>query len=274
MTQSYNDPKVCAILPVIRSHIQYLMPLLKNELNGEYALNNATKCLYTAVAVMTIYLGKSSLQQVAKCDVDYVNSFYAQMKKSARARNPASEFDPSPLFIKHCAQSLLTSSKTTRYLYYVMITNAYVTNPLTNKKVLFPGHVFVIEKYPNGKYAIYQSYINEYDLNGHYDRNASSFSISHKALTQFFSALHNLYSVGTWTPEMSEQWEKFTHVPGAKFEGHVFKGASFFCYRKVPIKSCVGKLSKMINGAVKQNTLSESVIKGLRHLNERLSTVV
>lgn len=253
------------------------MLLLKRELNNEYTLDNVTKCLYTAVAVMTLYLGKKSLAEVDKCDVGHVKTYYSQMKESARTRNPNSSFDPSPILVKQCATSLLSPTKASRFLYYIMITNADAVEDTISGRPskMFPGHVCVIEKYPSGRYYVYQSYINAYDLSGHYDKNGGSFVVSKKLLEGFFAELGNLYneSKGVWTEKMSSLWEEFTHVDASEFNGYRFKGLSFFCYRKVPIKTCAKRLVSMIDNASRLGDKSHVDQNSMTALNRLKETI-
>lgn len=268
--------RTCALLPLVKNNIEPLMLLLKIELDNLYSFDNNTKCLYTAVAVMALYLGKRSLFEVEKCDVRYVMAYYSKMKDAARLRNPASTFDPSALLVKQCAKSLLSPTKASRFLYYVMITNAdAVQDKVSNKSpLMFPGHVCVIEKYPSGRYYVYQSYINEYDLSGHYDKNGGSFVISKKLLEELFVELARLYEGnGIWTPKMSKLWKEFTHVDASQFEGFEFKGKSFFCYRQVPIKICAKRLVSMIDNANRLGDKSQVDVKSMDALQRLKETI-
>ena len=124
-----NPSKECALLPVIRTHLRDLLPLLKIETNNTYDLDSDyTKCLYTAVSVMMLYLGpKTALENVNKCDTEHLKTYYNQMLNSARTRNPNSTFDPSPLLANNCIESLKTPEASSRHLYYIMISHANVT---------------------------------------------------------------------------------------------------------------------------------------------------
>jgi hypothetical protein len=237
-------------------------------------MDDPTKCLYTAVLVMSIYMGEFSLDHIKKCDVDHVQSYYREMREAARTRNPKSEFDPSPLFVKECKATMFSPSKSGRYLYYIMATNADV--PLKDgdgSTILFPGHVCVVEKFPNGKYYLYQSYINNYDLDGHFQRNKGSFAVSIDTLRFVMNQIEDLYTNGVWTSDTSKAWRLFTHVDGKDFEGRDFKGRSFFCYRKIPINTCTSRLMGVLKKAVEDGSLDSATREDLAKLHDKLQSV-
>lgn len=250
-----ESTKQCALMPLIKDYVVPLMKLYKTELHDEYYLNNATKCLYTAVLVMALYMGENSLSEIKKCDVDHVQKFYKQMREAAQKRNSSSVFDPSAIFARDCRKNLFSKTTSHRYLYYIMLTNANV--PLVSNSngntILFPGHVCVIEKFPNGRYHLYQSYINNYDLNGHFERNKGSFSVSEPTLRRIFDEIVSLYDGGVWSAGTSLAWKQFTHVDGTEFDGREFKDRSFFCYRKIPIKTCTSRIKNTLSKAIKNN---------------------
>jgi len=255
-------------MPLVKDNLDVLMKLFKQELKGEYMMNDVTKCLYTSVLVMSIYMGQYGLSHIRKCDVDHVQTYYAQMKEAAQKRNPSSTFDPSVLFLKECTKSLMSNSVSSRYLYYIMMTNAMVTktNDPNTKSIMFPGHVCVIEKFPNGKYHVYQSYINQYDLKGHYERNNGSYEITKTKLQKVFTEIENLYSNGTWTQSTTTAWKTLTHVDGTEFEGCLFKGKSYFCYRKVPITTCTNRLLQAVRTAMRNTSLDDQTKNDLQKL--------
>lgn len=270
-----SGEKSCAMLPIIKSHIVTLMKVFKKELKDEYYMNDATKCLYTAVLIMSIYMGEYGLAHIQKCDVDHVQKYYREMREAARKKNPDSQFDPSALFVKECASSMFSSSKSSRYLYYVMTTNAQVSmkGAPNGATVQFPGHVCVIEKFPNGKYHLYQSYINHYDLDGHYNLNKGSFSIAQDTLKLIMNELLKLYETGIWTESTASAWKKFTHVDASEFIGRDFKGKSFFCYRKVPIKTCTNRLLGTLRRSLKDKDIDSDLALQIKKITGQLKEV-
>ena len=250
----------CALLPTVRTYIIPIMKMLKPYLNNEYFLDNSTKCLYTAVVVMTLYLGKYSLRHIKTCDVDNVRKRNKDIMDKVKSTNPNSTFNYSRDIAKDCISSIFDKNIKTRYLFYIMMTNSQVPkvqekNDKAADTILFPGHVCVLERVPGTnssttKYYVYQSYINNYDINGHFDRNNGSFSISEDNLRIVFNGIYNLYDQGVWTEETTRAYKMLTHVDSADFEGRYFKDNSFFCYRKVPISTCMTRLRGIVKIAV------------------------
>lgn len=228
------------------------MQLFHDRFNGEYGLNNPTKCLYTAVLVLSIYLGDYSLDHVHKCDVDHVQSYYREMQNAARVRNPKSIFDPSSILLKECERSIF-SKVSGRYLYYLMMTNADVSDGKSSQS--FPGHVCVLEKVATDQFYIYQSYINNYTLKDYYKMN-NGFVVSSELVKNIFTELKKLFSEqGVWTSDTSNMWKKFTMMSGKEFEGKSFKGVSFFCYRKIRIDTCSNRLSSILKKSLKDGKI-------------------
>jgi hypothetical protein len=254
--------KTCGLIPIVIKYLDPLMTLINNKFNGEYAMNDLTKCLYSAVLIMSIYMDHHSLTHIRKCDVDHVQKYYKEMQNTARSKNPNSDFDPSTLFLDECRRSIL-SKVSSRYLYYVMITNAHVKSNTSSAS--FPGHVCVIEKGVENDYYIYQSYINQYSLKDYYD-NYGGFKVTKDTIKTIFDELYKLYSNGKWTTSTTLMWKQFTKTDGSEFEGHVFKGNSFFCYRKVQINTCASKLLDTINKGMQDKRLSGETKDSIRQL--------
>lgn len=263
--------KTCGLIPIVIKYLDPLMSLMNIKFDGEYAMNDLTKCLYSAVLIMSIYMGHHSLTHIRKCDVDHVQKYYKEMQNAAKVKNPNSEFDPSILFLDECRRSIL-SRVSSRYLYYVMITNAHVSSN-TNSTASFPGHVCVIEKGVENEYYIYQSYINQYSLKEYYD-NYGGFKVTKETIKTIFDELYKLYSDGKWTKSTTAMWKQFTKTDGSEFEGHVFKGNSFFCYRKVQINTCAAKLLDSINIGIKDKRLPEETKESIKRLSLEIKQII
>lgn len=127
------------------------------------------------------------------------------------------------------------------------------------KEQFFPGHVFVIERfvYPSEKasrFNIYQSYINNYDLQGHQNLNRS-LSVSRNVardIADNFVKMFEQDAAHAWDESTTAFWERFAHVKCPQYEGHQFSLQSFMCYTKCNTQNCTNNLKILI-----QKKLSE-----------------
>lgn len=231
----------CSLIELIKDNVTPVMSLLKQHI-PDYNFDEETKCLYTAVMVMALYLGRSASQITSECDVHNVNTKYDKFMKGLPA-----EVNPSVAFLSILKKDIF--QRAGRFLYYIMITNEdvpVVDNP--NNKIMFPGHVMVIEK-QGGTFKIYQSYISVYTLKGAHQRNNNSFDLSPNLLRNLVDELIAMYTVhqGVWGVGMSAVWNRLTFTDATQFEGRVFSGFVNVCYRRVELASCAKMFKGMLS---------------------------
>jgi hypothetical protein len=109
----------------------------------------------------------------------------------------------------------------------------------------FPGHVFLLEKIPkSGKkskpsYNMYQSYINKYDLLGHYEQNNHTLEYTYEQTEELLKNLLYVLTVGIWDEKCVEIWSKFTYVDTSNMLGCITKDHLYICYSYDNVTSCV-----------------------------------
>lgn len=155
-----------------------------------------------------------------------------------------------------CPESTVCS----REIYYVILTNANlprsVPSSSSNKNPLrdeqwFPGHVFVIEKSCRTeeggapRFNLYQSYINNYTLQGHALFNRS-YSMSADKMRKTLRGMRALFQNPAWTQDDTSFWKKFTHVQVPQYEGYNFADNVFVCFRKANTTRCVDNLRNLL----------------------------
>jgi hypothetical protein len=219
------------------------MTVFKSELS-EYGMTLTTKCLNTAVMTMYTFLGVKALKYTRYCDVDNVERRYQKIG------------DKSVAQIKTFANKLLKANPSNRVLYYVMFTDGTLPHIDNNTSVSFPGHVFVIDKFYDDvkkqpRYNIYQSYINEYDLNGAIERNQNTMEESFENMKRFTQSMVYFFENGVWDKNISEFWKEFTFTDPTEFENHLITGKILFCYRAVNVDVC----SKMLKDLLTQKVI-------------------
>lgn len=123
------------------------------------------------------------------------------------------------------------------------------TPPTGVPKQFFPGHVYVIEKVwirpDRNRYNLYQSYINNYTLNGHAQNN-HSYSMSQAGAQRLVDNLEMMYASPAWDERYTRFWKQFTHVDTTRYEGYQFSQQSFFCYRKANTTNCTANLERFL----------------------------
>lgn len=200
----------CGIGYVVRSHMKPLIQLLTNDLPAFNMEMRVTKCLNTSVALLVMALGLAHGAEAAKfCSVE-----------STTARHRAGQHRNADVLAELRARLLDAPAppKPRRDLFYVLLTDADLS--AVPKNVYFPGHVFIVEKGWSGALQLYQSYINEYDLDGHVSRNDFSLSIDRDRVSELLDDLeYVLLRARVWDERCVRAWRNLTHVDTAKWTG-------------------------------------------------------
>ncbi len=260
----------CDIMTYLTSYITPIMQVLSVHLPDYHMKLRTTKCLNTSIMTMYLLLGNKGIKYSEHCNVSKV--------KDRIIKNNITREDEMVLFDK-MLNNLLKKGGKHRYFYYIMITdgemlcpkNSQYNNSPIDKTDYFPGHVFVIEKVPCGKentYKIYQSYINQYTLKGHFMKNHNSMQISEADLKAIFGntgidpntklinknkqrqGVSTIFINNTWDENVTKAWEKLTYVPSKKYNGFSTNNLKF-CYQKVKVNSCYKILLEFVNNAIK-----------------------
>lgn len=234
---------LCDLGFVVRRYMKPLMQLMTDHLPRYHMGLLTTKCLNTAATIWYLFLGDKDMGRAWHCDSAEVQT----RGRTARARGPrtfaADPANPSIVLDAFRAAVMDASPAVAgRTLFYVILTDA----KFRDGAAFFPGHVFVVERNVTARglarFHVYQSYINQYDLDGHYDRLDKSITMSASEMAGVVADLTHLYTAPTWDARASDFWRRFTHVDGAEFEGLPFAGASYFCYTTVQTDNCLEHL--------------------------------
>jgi hypothetical protein len=249
MTYLTEKDYITAVIQVLSIHLpNYNMKL------------RTTKCLNTAIMTMFLLLGSEGIKKSEYCSVSKVKQ--RVLDKNISRNDEMIMFDSM-------IDDLFSHRETNRYFYYIMITDGEMLKS-NDEKNYFPGHVFVIEKIPCGtknKYKLYQSYINEYTLKGHYQKNNNSMEISEPNLKKIFgktgyNAKNNninanikqngisiIFSEKYWNSKTSQFWKKLTYVESEKYNGFSTNELKF-CYKKVRVSNCYKILNTLVTHAL------------------------
>jgi hypothetical protein len=248
------------------------MQVLSVHLPDYHMKLRTTKCLNTSIMTMYLLLGTTGLKKSEYCSVNKIRSRITSQN--------ITRLDEMILFDKMITDLFKKGGKY-RYFYYVMITDGemirlkdslYSNNSDNDQEDYFPGHVFVIEKIPCGninRYKLYQSYINQYTLSGHYQKNHNSMEVSEQDLKIIFgrtgvdsknmrintknqkNGVSTIFSEKEWGKDTTNAWEKLTYVPSEKYNGFSTTNLKF-CYQKVKVISCYKILLNFVNNAIEK----------------------
>jgi hypothetical protein len=272
----FDSCTYCDLAWIVKDHMRLLMKLFRNDLS-EYSMQMVdTKCLNTAVIIMFMLLGSPALQHTRYCDVENVRS---------RAKSNI-DYD-SAAIAKDLRQSLLrknqNNASSKRELYYIMMTN------YTVREHFFTGHVFVIERIPQvrelsnavnaapARYMLYQSYLDEFNLQEFFEMNANTFEIPYHRLSYWMDELVKFYENDLWDEDTMEFWKSFTGVEDVRsLKGSEKKGFSHLCFQRVPVTNCTRvlkqHLQKVIQDKELMDELEEPELNSLDQLLSKLQT--
>lgn len=224
----------CDLAYIIKDYVHPLIQLLGEDL-GEYNMElQTTKCLNTGVMLMLLIAGKSGLKATQQCDSVKVTS-----------RHEANEESNAEVMSK-LVSNTLSRTFSSRHLYYVLLTDGHFQRGSEN--IYFPGHVFILEKFKEegGKAAfnMYQSYINRYDLNGHFENMNGTMKLSYKKTAELLKKLSYIILNGTWDEMCTKYWKDITSVDAPEYEGYSTTKGLYTCFSGVPAKACVENVKR------------------------------
>tara|TARA_B100000900_G_C20589414_1_gene721018 strand:+ start:736 stop:1650 length:915 start_codon:yes stop_codon:yes gene_type:complete len=257
--------KECEVTSLVMKYLEPLMQLLSGTMKDYNMQMRTTKCLNTAVMLTYILGGSDRLKKVEYCEVSKINNRYD--KKSNKLQHKLNIFNK-------LKQDLSKKNIRKRYFYYILMTNNNMnkSNALphnADKSKFFPGHVFIIDKFPvcnneEPKYNIYQSYINQYDLKGHYKRNKNSMNLKNNNIGNLLSGIKNIIANPTWNNEAVNFWNELTFVDTQNLIDYKTNKINL-CYSKIRIDYCYKQFRNFIK---KHKETLEYDIKNNLNLNK------
>lgn len=228
----------CDVINIIMKYLEPLIQLCSATMTDYNMQMKTTKCLNTAVMLTYILGGSDKLKTVEYCEVSKINKRYE--KKNNKLQHKLKIFD-------ELKKDLTKKNINKRYFYYILMTNNYMekSDLLSNSAAdtqSFPGHVFIIDKFPDcnnnePSYNIYQSYINQYDLKGHYKKNNNSMKIHNNDINFVLNGIFNIVSNPTWNKEAIKFWDDFTFVDTKNLLNYKTDKINL-CYSKISIDDC------------------------------------
>ena len=242
----------CDIVFTIKDYIKPLMQIMTNDLKDYNMRLLTTKCLNTSVLLIILLLGEKAKQMADYCDSVLTTDRHTKIN----SENPDKNYNIT-LLNELRADILMPES--TRCLYYILLTDANFTDLQGEDTGFFPGHVIVIEKFPRKTkpyYYLYQSYINEYNLHGHFEKTGGkSVKYSYKKMANFMIQLNYIITSETWTKTSEKYWREFTYVSTNQLIGTKSGNKIFMCYKKSPITECAKNVKDFVASKLQQLTM-------------------
>jgi len=190
--------------------------------------------------VLFFFLGSKAKSRASVCDSLKLRTEYLAGKVNTMLKLEAFK------------KQVLKYSKN-RYVFYVMINDGDLRKG--NDNIYFPGHVFVIEKYPvddkNTGYHVFQSYINQYDLKGYLNKAGNTFDYTHDEMKHLLGNLHTFFSKPVWDNDCVDIWSKFTKVDSSEFIGAQHQKVLSLCYTRDKLTHCLEKISNYTKAKLK-----------------------
>jgi hypothetical protein len=229
----------CNIGIVIKKYLHPLLKLLQDDPElKDFDLTETTKCLNTSVLLMVFMAGKEKgMQVVNQCDT---------VRVTERHKNG---IDNNNVILPYFSKKILSSKFSQRYVYYILLTDGWFKRKDGSDPVYFPGHVFIIEKEkdPITKkpvYYLYQSYINQYDLNGYFNNVKGNNKLRIKDVSDILNKLAYIVNNKTWDATCGAFWKTFTNVDTPEFTDTITEDSIFVCIRSVPLKTCMKNIER------------------------------
>ena len=228
----------CDVTNIIMKYLEPLMQICSATMSDYNMQMKTTKCLNTAVMLTYILGGSDKLKTVEYCEVSKINKRYD--KKNNKLQHKLKIFN-------ELKKDLIKNNNNKRYFYYILMTN----NDMEKSDMLgnsasttqsFPGHVFIIDKFPDcnnneSNYNVYQSYINQYDLKGHYKKNKNSMKVQNNDINFVLNGIFNIVSNPVWNKDAIKFWNDFTFVETNNLLNYKTDKINL-CYSKISIEDC------------------------------------
>ena len=246
----------CDIGYILKKYVKPLMQTLTVDIREYYMRLLTSKCLNTAVMLAIFMLGKEKGINIANyCDTE-----------KTRTRHKNNEDDNNEILYWFKKDILYKNIRSHRYLYYILLTDGKFPFEDVNKPhAFFPGHVFIIEKFPSTSnnsipnFYFYQSYINEYDLDGHIKKNDNSLKLSYDKLAKIVEGLIYILNVTKWDDKCIEYWKLLTFVDSSYLKDSICKGNFFLCIKKTRVYDCLKHIEEYTK--IKLEEIEPSVVK-------------
>ena len=102
-------------------------------------------------------------------------------------------------------------------------------------------------------FYLFQSYINQYDLNGHVQKTGNNVRLTYDKMSILLDHIDYILEAEIWDDKCVDKWRDFTFVDTSNtFKGTKSKGNFFFCFKKAAVQNCLEYIRKYTKLKLKQ----------------------
>lgn len=250
--------RACDTGYIIKDHIKALMQCLTIDIPDYYMRLLTSKCLNLAILISFFMAGrKKAIEMGNYCDTHettkrHQSGTFSKFNKDGKYNTNGNEY-----LINKLQSELLNKNIKHRYLYYILMTDAYLPVDNSTEQKFFCGHVMVVEKIPghNGNlpfYYFYQAYINEYDFNGHVKRHKNTLKKSYEEMHIMLEQIKYILLNKTWDATSIKYWKDITFVDTTQLKDGKPADKIYLCYTRTKLTECVGYLHNYVKSHLKK----------------------
>lgn len=245
VAKARNDD--CDLAMIVKDHVDVFMEVVQRYFPN-WSMADRTKCVNTAAMMMMLYIGLSARDHVDVCSVENVK----WRREQQRDLGGLVDAEVARLFQNYILGPCVRAH---RELFYVMVTNGTWVHP-DGRQVVFPGHVFVIEKLSGSQlpyYRLYQSYISRFTLQEVVDNGAMY--VDYSVMSWYASRFVRLMETKTWDDDINRFWNAFAKLstpddingPYVGLVGWALRDVHM-CFRhvKIPAKMCLENVDRLL----------------------------
>lgn len=236
----------CDITQIVMRYLTAIMQVLSVEIKTYNIGMKTTKCINTAIMLTYILSKSTEYNKIMKCEVGAINARYSRLKAPLATKNR---------ILRELKSELEDKRDPQRYLYYIILTNNKMVRVDASKSeptAFFPGHVFIIDKQNDGAgnytYRIYQSYVNKYDLTGHYRLNNNTTALNKLRVPEIIAGIDHIIN-NTWDETAVAFWTRLTGIDTTDLIGYSTAKHNL-CYTKIRVEKCYSQLLEFTNRSI------------------------
>ena len=222
----------CDIGYIVRHYVKPIMQLYTNDITDYNMRLILTKCLNTAIMLVAVLIGPTGVTNAGYCDTQNVIDRH---KKG---------IDTNRRVLDKLKPDILNKTEPGRFVFYILMTDAYLPfDNVSKEQSFFCGHVMLLERINDGSgepfYYFYQSYINQYTFNGHFQRNKNTLKMSWERVKNILDNIDYTLMNGKWNDKVVDFWKDFTFVDTTEMKNSNNDNKIFLCYKKFQATECV-----------------------------------
>jgi hypothetical protein len=251
-----KTPCSCDLGYIIKDYVKPLMQALTMDIPDYNMRLLTTKCLNQSILIAFFMAGKRKALRMG----DYCDTHETTKRHESGEHNNAG-------LIKMLKKDVLHKSIKYRYLYYILMTDAYLpTDNIDEEQKFFCGHVMIVEKIPGDLpyYYFYQAYINQYDFKGHIKKHNNTLKMNYQEMTDMLDKFRYILLNKYWDKTSVKYWKDITYVDSSNLLNSKPTNKIYLCYTKTKLTQCADNILKYIKE--KLNEISKHKVEDMNKI--------